>query len=201
MWAVTENSSLGHSAEGTVSRAEILSLSGGCKFDLIRKKEQRKEAVKDLREACLRRGKKSRKRELIDIFTASQEMHVRPKGGNRGIYQHWKMDEVRRNLSPGKVELGSLPPHPQMFASESQPCSRTYRANKGSAGLAFDWKSIKSVSFLYSIPSEMASFGDLRASLPSRGGELNGGFSADCLKKKPESRPSEMLLRHQRGAA
>lgn len=134
-------------------------------------------------EACLRRGKKSKKRELIDIFTASQEMHVRPKGGNRGIYQHWKMDEVRRNLSPGKVEQGSLPPLPQMFASESQPCSRTYRANKGSAGLAFDWKSIKSVSFLYSIPSEMASFGDLRASLPSRGVNWMVAFLQTVWKK------------------
>ena len=65
-----------------MSRAEILSLSSGCKFDMIQKKEPRKEVVKDLMEACLRHGMESKKRELIDIFTASQEMHVRPKGGN-----------------------------------------------------------------------------------------------------------------------
>lgn len=157
---------------------------------MIKKKEKRKEAVKDLMEACLQQGKKSKRKELIDIFTASWEMHVWPKGVNRGIYQHWKMDEGHISLSPRKAELGSLPL--KMFASESQPCSRTFRANTSTAGLAFDWKSIKSASFLHSLPLEMASFGDSRASLPHRVGELNSSSSADCLKRARSS-PSEML--------
>lgn len=45
--------------------AESLSLSSGCKFDLIKKA-----SVKDLMEACLQLGKKSKKGAVIDIFTA-----------------------------------------------------------------------------------------------------------------------------------
>lgn len=45
--------------------AEILSLSSGCKFDFIKKAW-----VKDLMEARLQLGKKSKRGVVIDIFTA-----------------------------------------------------------------------------------------------------------------------------------
>lgn len=48
-----------------MNMAEILSLSSGCKFDLIKKAW-----VKDLMEAHLKLGKKSKKSAIIDIFTA-----------------------------------------------------------------------------------------------------------------------------------
>lgn len=49
-----------------MNMAAILSLSNGCKFDLIKKAW-----VKDLMEARLQLGKKkSKKRAVIDIFTA-----------------------------------------------------------------------------------------------------------------------------------
>lgn len=54
-----------HFTEGKVNVAESLSLSSGCKFDLIKKA-----SVKDLMEACLQLGKKSKKGAVIDIFTA-----------------------------------------------------------------------------------------------------------------------------------
>lgn len=62
---VVEKPSQGHFAEGEMNMAEILSLSSGCKFDLIRKAW-----VKDLMETHLQFGKKSKKRTVIDIFTA-----------------------------------------------------------------------------------------------------------------------------------
>lgn len=63
---VVEKPSPEYFTEGKVNVAEILSLSTGCKFDLIKKAW-----VKDLMETCLQLGKKkSKKRAVIDIFTA-----------------------------------------------------------------------------------------------------------------------------------
>lgn len=62
---VVEKPSPEHFTEGKMNVAESLSLSSGCKFDLIKKA-----SVKDLMEACLQLGKKSKKGAVIDIFTA-----------------------------------------------------------------------------------------------------------------------------------
>ena len=62
---VVEKPSPEYFTEGKVNVAEILALYTGCKFDLIKKAW-----VKDLMETCLQLGKKSKKRAVIDIFTA-----------------------------------------------------------------------------------------------------------------------------------
>lgn len=63
---VVEKPSQGHFTEGKMNMAEILSLSSGYKFYLIEKAW-----VKDLMESHLQFGKrKSKKRTIIDIFTA-----------------------------------------------------------------------------------------------------------------------------------
>lgn len=63
---VVRNPNPGHFSEGKVNLAEILSLSSGRTFDLIKKA-----GVKDLMGARLQLGKKkSKKRAVIDIFTA-----------------------------------------------------------------------------------------------------------------------------------